>query len=370
MAIRTGTLFRADPLALTAFVLVALATASCSAAASSGRAPASHAPSSAPGTPASSSAAAGTVAPAAGAGGAPDCAGKAGIQVTSASGLASALTAARPGQTITLAPGVYQGDFVAAVSGTPAAPITLCGNVNAVIQGQGIQHGYAFYVKRASWWRFEGFTVSGGQKGVMADGANHDLFYGLYIHGTGDEAIHLRSFSDNNTISHCEIRQTGLLVQFYGEGIYVGTAHKNWCKYSGCQPDTSDSNVLIGNDIADTTAENIDIKEGTSGGTITGNHLDGTGMVSSAATAWVNVKGNNWTISDNTGVNSIKDGFQVHQVYPGWGIGNTFRGNHATVNGRGFGIYVQHASLRAVVGCDNVITGAALGISNVTCSGA
>ena len=63
------------------------------------------------------------------------------------------------------------------------------------------------------------------------------------------------------------VRDTGLLRQFYGEGIYVGSAHKNWCKYSDCQPDASDDDIITGNDIADTTAENIDIKEGTTGGT-------------------------------------------------------------------------------------------------------
>jgi len=41
-------------------------------------------------------------------------------------------------------------------------------------------------------------------------------------------------------------------------------------------------------------------------------------MAASAAPTWVNVKGNDWIITGNTGFNSIKDGFQVHRVYPGW----------------------------------------------------
>ncbi len=357
---------RIEAAAAVGCVVLSMGAASCSALSSSdtGSAAAPNPPASATGS------VSGAPPPTAITIGAPDCAGKTGIQVASAASLDSALAAAQPGQTIVLAPGVYQHDFVVTVSGTPAAPITLCGNADAVIQGDSIQHGYAFYLKRASWWRLEGFTVSGGQKGVVADGSNHDLFYGLYIHGTGDEAIHLRSFSSNNTISHCKIRQTGLLVQFYGEGIYVGSAHHNWCRYSGCQPDASNANVLIDNDISGTTAENIDIKEGTSGGTISGNHLDGTGMVSSAATAWVNVKGNNWTVTGNVGVNTIKDGFQVHQVYPGWGIGNVFHNNRASVNGPGYGIWVQSSRLQTIVACDNSVTGTALGLSNVTCTGA
>jgi len=294
--------------------------------------------------------------------------GSHGTQVGTASDLKNALANARPGATIVLGPGVYQGDFKATVSGTAAAPITLCGPSSAVLQGDSIRSGYTFYLDHASYWRVEGFTVEGGQKGVMADGANYVLLSGLYVHGTGDEAIHLRDFSSNDTVSHNVIRDTGLLVAFYGEGIYVGSAHSNWCKYSGCQPDASDHDVITGNDISSTTAENIDIKEGTTGGTITGNHLDGTGMVSSAATSWINVKGNDWTVTGNTGVDSIGDGFSVHQVYPGWGLGNVFRANQITVNGPGYGIYVQSKHLNTLVACDNAVSGAQSGFSTVACS--
>lgn len=300
--------------------------------------------------------------------GASSSCGSQGTQVRSASDLRGALANARPGETIILAPGIYQGDFKATASGTAAAPITLCGPRGAVLEGDSIKSGYTFHLDHASYWRVEGFTVEGGQKGVVTDRANGVLLSGLYVHGTGDEAIHLRDFSSDDTVSHNLVRDTGLHVAFYGEGIYVGTAHKNWCKYSGCQPDASDHDVITGNDISNTTAENIDIKEGTADGTITGNHLDGTGMVSSAATSWVNVKGNDWTVTGNTGVDSIGNGFSVHQVYPGWGLGNAFRGNQITVNGPGYGIYVQSEHLNTLVGCDNTVSGAQSGFSTISCS--
>ena len=319
------------------------------------------------GTSAGSSAGAAPAAPTSGAAG---CPASGGTAVSSAGALSSALSSARPGEVISLAPGVYTGEFVASVSGTASAPITLCGSRNAVLQGESINKGYTLHLDHASWWRLEGFTVEGGQKGVMADESDHDLLYGLYVHGTGDEAIHLRSFSSDNTVSNNEVRDTGLLKQFYGEGIYVGSAHSNWCTYSGCQPDRSDGNVLMDNNIADTTAENIDIKEGTTGGKITGNQFNGTGMVESAATGWINVKGNDWTVQDNTGVDSVKNGYQVHQVYSGWGIGNVFIGNRAQVNGPGYGIYVQNKRLQTVVACNNVVTSAGSGFSTVACSSA
>ncbi|HEX9537609.1 MAG TPA: hypothetical protein VGA04_05470 [Streptosporangiaceae bacterium] len=353
--------FRSARTAPVTFAFLALAMAGC-ASSTATSAPPTHAASSKPaGSPSSSSASAGAAGCAAGPGS---------TSVSTAAQLAQALAAAQPGGRIVLAPGIYHDDFVATTSGTAAAPITLCGSRSAVLEGLSMGHGYVLHLNKASWWRVEGFTVEGGQKGVVTDGVTHDLIYGLYVHTIGDEAIHLRDFSSNNTVSHNIVRDTGQHTQFYGEGIYVGTAHKNWCKYSGCQPDASNNNLIIGNNIANTTAENIDIKEGTIGGTISGNTLNGTGMVSSAATSWVNVKGNGWTIENNIGLNSIGDGFSVHQVYPGWGVGNIFRSNDARLSGSGYGIYVQSSDLKTLVACSNVAAGAGGGISNVTCSNA
>ena len=60
----------------------------------------------------------------------------------------------------------------------------------------------------------------------------------------------------------------------------------------------------------------------------------------------------------------------MHQVYDGWGLDNVFRGNQITVNGPGYGIYVQSKHLNTVVGCDNTVSGAQSGFSTVTCSSA
>jgi hypothetical protein len=291
----------------------------------------------------------------------------AGTVVSTADQLTSALTAPAPGTVINLAPGTYSGQFVTTASGTEAAPITLCGPRSAILDGGTIKLGYTFHLNGASWWKLIGFTVQNGQKGVMTDHANHNLIANLLVQNIGDEGIHLRGFSSDNTVQGNVVRNTGLLVKKFGEGIYVGTANKNWCKWSNCVPDKSDRNVVRGNDVAQTTAENIDIKEGTTGGLIDGNHLNGAGMVSSAATSWINVKGNAWTVTNNVGVQSNQDGFSVHRVYSGWGEGNIFRGNTATVDGPGYGIYVQSHSLGTTVACDNVAINAGSGLSNMGC---
>ncbi|HEY4025900.1 MAG TPA: right-handed parallel beta-helix repeat-containing protein [Candidatus Dormibacteraeota bacterium] len=292
-----------------------------------------------------------------------------GQPVAGAGSLQAALKLAAPGTVIRLAPGIYTGNFVATASGTSGAPITLCGPAEAVIDGGDIRTGYGLHLDKASYWSLLGFSVQNAQKGVVIDHASHVLISGLYVHSIGDEAIHLRAASSDNIVENTMVRDTGHLIARFGEGIYVGSAHSNWCNYTACGPDTSDRNVIRGNDVAQTTAENVDIKEGTTGGVIADNKFSGAGMVSSAATAWVNVKGNGWTITGNTGFGSVGDGFQVHEVYAGWGQHNVFHGNQANVNGPGFGFYVQRSSLGTVVGCDNTATGAAKGLSNLGCAG-
>jgi hypothetical protein len=123
--------------------------------------------------------------------------------------------------------------------------------------------------------------------------------------------------------------------------------------------------VIEGNHISGTTAENVDIKEGTTGGILRGNTFDGVGM--SAADSWVDVKGNNWTIQGNVGQNAPTAGFQVHNVYKGWGTGNVFSSNAAAVNGPGYGIHLAPIQANVVL-CSNTASGAGQGLSNVRCT--
>lgn len=291
-----------------------------------------------------------------------------GLLVSTSAQLQAVLTSAVPGAHIRVAPGSYAGHFVTKASGTAGAPITLCGSRSAVLDGGGTASGYTLYLDTASWWTLSGFTIEGGQKGVVTDHAQHNVIAGLLVQNIGDEGIHLRSASSDNVVEGVTVRNTGLHDTKFGEGIYVGSAVKNWCKYSACGPDRSDRNVIRDNNVAQTTAENIDIKEGTTGGEILDNQLSGVGMVASAATAWINVKGNDWLVKGNVGIQSLKDGFQVHQILAGWGEGNVFETNTATVDGPGYAIYVERASLGTRVSCDNAAIHAGSGLSNTVCT--
>jgi hypothetical protein len=201
----------------------------------------------------------------------------------------------------------------------------------------------------------------------MLDGANHVTLEYMDVSLTGHEAIHLRSRSSDNLVQFNDIHDTGFKRDKFGEGIYFGSAVSNWGTYSDGEPDTSDRNRAIGNRIWNTTSESIDIKEGTTGGVIEGNVMDGSKL--SGADSWVDVKGNGYTIRANTGTSSSMDGFQTHVINNmDWGRDNTFSGNTATVNGPGYGFSIHDAETsNNIVLCDNVVKGAAKGFANLDC---
>jgi hypothetical protein len=288
-----------------------------------------------------------------------------GTAVKTADELQAALASAKPGTTIQLAAGPYAGHFALTTAGTPEAPITVCGPRDAVLDG-GEDDGYTLHLDHADNTRIAGFTVRGGQKGVMVDASSHVVLEGLSVAEVGEEAVHLRRGSSDNVVRGVIIRTTGLRTEKFGEGIYVGSAKSNWCTYSDCQPDRSDRNLLEGNDIAGTSAESVDIKEGTTGGTLRGNTFSGKDM--SESETWVNVKGNEWQIVGNTGSDAPKDGFQTHRILDGWGARNTFADNRAVVNGPGYGINITKSSDDNHVGCSNTAEAAGQGLTNITCS--
>ncbi|GAA1414121.1 hypothetical protein GCM10009662_59880 [Catellatospora coxensis] len=288
------------------------------------------------------------------------------VTVADGSALAGALARARPGDSIRLADGVYAGRFAATVAGTAGKPVHLCGGRGAVLDGGGTGHGYALHLDGADHWRLTGFTVRNAQKGVMLDRTSHAVLTGLTVEHVGDEAVHLRAFSSDNLVRDSVVRDTGLRRAKFGEGVYVGTAQSNWCDVTACEPDRSDRNVIRGNRISATTAEPVDVKEGTTGGTIEANTFDGAAMTGSYADSWVDVKGNGWLIKANTGRHSRGDGFQTHRVADGWGDRNVFTANTAAVDGPGWGFHLTPVAGN-VVACDNTVSGAAKGFADTDC---
>jgi hypothetical protein len=296
------------------------------------------------------------------------------IDVSTSAQLSAAMTAARPGDDIVMADGVYTGkaavgkytgSFAATTSGTASAPIVLRGSRKAVIDGDGLGGHYGLYAVGARYWRFDGFTVTNATKGFVLDGSSFNTLANLHVFMTGEEGVHFRTKSTDNILTTSDISDTGKKNATYGEGVYVGSANSNWGTYTGGRPDTSDRNQILNNTIARTGAESLDIKEGTTGGVIRGNHIDGAGMTGKFADSWIDMKGNGWTVSQNIAANALLDGFQVHTAIAGWGNNNYFAGNTAAVNGPGWGLGIQKGATGNVWKCDNVVTGAAKGAFSI-----
>ena len=299
------------------------------------------------------------------------------VSVANSSELKAALLNAKPGDSILLKDGVYEGNFLifSTVNGTKKEPITLLGSRKAILDGGTIQTGYVLNLK-ASFWRIKGFTIRNGLKGLVVDGGNYNLIDGVFVTQIGEEAIHLRTFSKHNRIQNSEITYTGLKTPDYGEGIYIGTAYSNWPKISAGEPDRCDSNQVINNKIGPyVAAECIDIKEGTTGGLIKGNIFESQGITgANSADSWIDVKGNYYLIEENVGNNTqpsvLKDGYQINCAFSGWGSYNQFKNNLCNVNAAGHGFNVRLKSSKGeaignVIYTNNKVNNAASGIANI-----
>ncbi|GAA2275185.1 hypothetical protein GCM10010402_34430 [Actinomadura luteofluorescens] len=276
---------------------------------------------------------------------------------TTPSQLTGALTHAKPGDVIQIAPGTYEGDWTATTSGTPDKPIWLCGGPRATLTNSS---GYGLHLDGASWWHLYGFSVAQAKKGVVIDAGAHILIERLNVHDVGDEGVHLRRNTVHSSVVDSLVHSTGLDHDEWGEGVYIGSAANNWPAYTAGEPDRSDRNTVRGNTIYDTTAEPIDVKEGTTGGLIDGNTLDAGALTDSGGDSCADIKGNDWTISKNTCIRSQNDGWQTHlkEDHGTWGLRAAFTANTVALenpDGQGFAIDAP-TTTHTSVGCDNYVT--------------
>jgi len=282
-----------------------------------------------------------------------------------AENLQSALDAAAPGAVLQLSPVTYSGRFRISTSGQADRPIVLCGVAGTVLDAGGAEDGYALHLDGASYWQVRDLTVRGGQKGVVLDATSHTELSRLRISDVGQEGLHLRSASSDNRVEGTVVERTGLTDAKYGEGVYVGSAEANWCRYTSCEPDRSDRNVFERLEVRDTTAEALDVKEGTTGGVVRGSVLAvGPNTVVDSA---VDLKGSGWSIEGST-ITGPVDAVSVHVILAPWGSGNTVASSALQPGAGGMGVHVvgDARSAENIVSCDNSISGGA-SLANIPC---
>lgn len=292
------------------------------------------------------------------------------VTVSNAKELMAAMAQAKPGTVVKMAPGTYSEQINLVANGTADAPIWVCGPRTAIVNVGSIQDNHGIQITNSSNLVIAGMTVTNSLKGISVIRSNNVTIADTLVDNIGYEGIHLRAFTTDSTVVGNTIRNTGKRDPFYGEGIYIGTSENNWCAQTNCLPDHTDRNNLMDNSISLTSAQPIEVKEGTSNGVIRNNFIDGSNALS-RADEWVKVKGNDWQIYNNTGSNSSLHGFAVNGSVTGWGLRNIFFGNTGPVNAAGYGFFIYEQGDRGASGtkvyCSNTVTAAGAGFSNRAC---
>ncbi|MCU1442447.1 MAG: Right handed beta helix region, partial [Cryobacterium sp.] len=293
------------------------------------------------------------------------------VTVKNATDLMRAVAAAKPGDVIRMAPGTYHGQLNLKANGTASKPIWLCGPRDAVVNGGGYAKNSPINVSASSHFILTGMTVTNGLKGVTVRSSNNVTISDMLVHNIGYEAVHLLVNTTDSVVVGNTIRKTGQRDAFYGEGVYIGSSDNNWCNLTACKPDRSDRNAVIGNNISATGSDLIEAKEGTSGGVIRGNTLNGEGSMKRTE-SWVMVSGNGWSVLQNSAKQSSLHGYRVNGASDGWGFGTVFAGNKSVVDAAGYGFKLHEpkgaGTSGTLVSCTNIVSGAALGFSNAGCS--
>ncbi len=317
------------------------------------------------------------------------------VDVSTAAQLQAALGNAQPGQTIRLAAGQYRGSFLTQRAGTASAPISLTGPSSAVLINDGPSgtapscpaptagwdSGYGLWLFGAPYWKLTGFTVQESKKGIVLDNSHHVTIDGVSVHHTDEEAVHFRRSSADGVIKNSTITDAGLVQKGYGEGVYIGSAGSNWgCHGNSGGVDKSDRVQVLDNQLGpNIAAEAIDVKEGTTAGVIRGNTFNGRGISGeNSADSWVDVKGFDYVIENNTGTFSspgtFANGYETHNPsttpsFPN-GCGNVWRNNSSNLGGTGkYAIYITSVSKCSadpnVVYSSNTVQNAQTGLTNI-----
>ena len=269
---------------------------------------------------------------------------------------------------ITVAAGTYRTALTITARGSAHRPIFLCGQGRVVIDGGRTTAAPVIDFRRAQYWRVLDLTVRNGTVGVRGSHAQQVTLQGLTITGSGRQGVWWRLDSTDNLVRETMITGTGRSGAAAGQGVAVGRPSATWCRPARCEPDESDRNAVINSSVRRTTGSAVLAYEGTYNGVVDGNAIDGRGMAGSDA--WVDIHGVSWTVSDNRGRHSPRDGFRSLRVYDGSGAGNRFSGNR----GRDLDERREHGYLVALrpdrdarLTCDNVVTDRSAPVSDRRC---
>lgn len=294
------------------------------------------------------------------------------VRVSTASALRQAVTDARPGTSIEVAPGTYRVRLEAAAEGTRAEPVFLCGAGadRTTIDAGGPAEGPVLTFRGARWWRVVGLTLTNGRNGVRATATEQVVLQQLEITRAGEQAVWWRELSSDNLVRTTAISRTGLSDAGAGQGVVAGTSADRWCTPDRCDADESNRNVVVDSTFRSTTRAAVLAYEGTYSGVVHADTFDGSDLGSSSA--WVEIRGSDWLVSGNTGRRAPGDGYRSRAAFQGHGLNNTFLANTGRELDRsdhgGRLISVRPAGSNRV-SCDNRVSDGSAPRTNATCHG-
>lgn len=267
-----------------------------------------------------------------------DTSGKDPIRVKTVEELISALENAGAGDEIVIAEGeyVYSGPtpkgfmYKAQADGTEENPVIIRSEnpeKPAVLSGSAADKNSVLAVT-GDWWEVRDLKITNAQKGIIIDNSNHTRIIGCEVYGIGSEGIHFRDNSSYGLAENCFVHDTGTVSPGYGEAVYIGSAKSTTGYGFDCHYNTIRS-CRLGPGVA---AEHVDVKEYTIGTVIEDCIFDGTGISGeNSAKSFVNVKGNDCIIRNNTGYRNENDkiqrAFEQNDVVEGWGQNALVYGN-------------------------------------------
>ncbi|MCQ2417470.1 MAG: family 16 glycosylhydrolase [Oscillospiraceae bacterium] len=260
------------------------------------------------------------------------------IRVTNTEELKTALENAKAGDEIVLAEGeyIYSGStakgymFKCTAEGTENNPIILRSENTenpAILSGTSTAVNSVLVVT-GDYWEIRNLKVTNGQKGIMVNDSNHTKVIDCEVYNIGSEGIHFRDNSCYDLAENCYVHDTGVVSPGFGEAIYIGSAHSTTGYGFDCHYNTV-RGCRLGPNVA---AEHVDVKEYTIGTIIEDCIFDGTGMSGeNSAKSFVNIKGNDCILRNNTGYRNgndkIQRAFEQNNVVDGWGQNALVYGN-------------------------------------------
>jgi hypothetical protein len=143
-----------------------------------------------------------------------------------------------------------------------AGGATLVGGTGG--NGVAINHNY---------WTVENLTITGFQKSVRIQSADHGVLWGLNMSGSTGEAVKLRATAEYWLVGNCVASNTG------AEGFYAGDADDNW---EGGVVDRSGFMTFYNCRAINTTNDGFDFKEGTRNIKVVSSSVDWLGNVPGA----------------------------------------------------------------------------------------